>query len=117
MALLLGLQIFWWLTWLDEFNFEDSTLFNICDKVFETLEKKFKPTVVRFLISLLITSRDGLKETELIELMKDSKLVEGNSNLAICCKISLILVYPASIAKSSNIRLTNIQPALPLNSN
>lgn len=77
-ALYLELQIFWWLTWLDEFDFEDTTLSNICDKVFETLEKKFKPTVVRFLISLLITSRDGLKETELIELMTESKLVEGN---------------------------------------
>lgn len=75
---MLGLQIFWWLTWLDEFDFEDTTLSNICDKVFETLEKKFKPTVVRFLISLLITSRDGLRETELIDLMKESKLVEGN---------------------------------------
>ena len=46
--------------------------------MFEILEYKFGVTQVKYLITLINASRDGLLETEIIELLKSSKIVEGN---------------------------------------
>lgn len=44
--------------------------------MFETLEIKFGEAVIKYVVALLIASRDGLRETEVIELLKQSKLVD-----------------------------------------
>ena len=45
--------------------------------MFEILENKFGVTEVKYLITLINASRDGLLETEIIDLLKSSKIVEG----------------------------------------
>lgn len=45
--------------------------------MFEILESKFGVTKVKYLITLINASRDGLLETEMIELLQISKIVEG----------------------------------------
>lgn len=45
--------------------------------MFQTLETKFGEAIIKYLVSLLIASRDGLHETEIIELLKQSKLVDA----------------------------------------
>lgn len=44
--------------------------------MFQTLENKFGEALIKYLVSLLIASRDGLHETEINELLKQSKLVD-----------------------------------------
>lgn len=45
--------------------------------MFEILESKFGVTQVKYLITLINASRDGLLETEIIDLLQSSKIVEG----------------------------------------
>lgn len=45
--------------------------------MFEILESKFGVTKVKYLMTLINSSRDGLLETEIIDLLKSSKIVEG----------------------------------------
>lgn len=71
-------QLFWWLAWLGCTDLTDFSLSSICDKVFNVLEEKFGQHVVSHLISLIIAARDGLTETELIELLHQSRLVTGS---------------------------------------
>lgn len=70
-------QLFWWLAWLGEINLPDIALDSICNKVFQITEDKFGKDVTKFIITLIITSRDGLCETEIIELLEQSKLCSG----------------------------------------
>lgn len=68
-------KVFWWLAWLNEFGVKDDTLDNMCQTVFEIVERKFGTDVVRFIVSLLVCSRYGLLETELLSLLGNSKLI------------------------------------------
>lgn len=56
---------------------KDISLANICDKVFEILENQFDADITKFLISLIIASRDGALESEITDLLDQSKLVES----------------------------------------
>lgn len=47
--------------------------------MFEILESKFGVTKVKYLITLINASRDGLLETEIIDLLQSSKIVEGKN--------------------------------------
>lgn len=53
----------------------DISLTSICDKVFDIIETKFGKDVTKFVLSLLCASREGVSETEVIELLNDSQLV------------------------------------------
>lgn len=70
-------QILWWLAWLGQRKLENLTISHISEKVFEILECKFGVTQVKYLITLINASRDGLEETEIIELLQSSKIVDG----------------------------------------
>lgn len=69
-------KVFWWLAWLNEFGVKDDTLENMCATVFEIVERKMGREVVRLIVTLLVCSRYGLMETELLSLLADSKLVK-----------------------------------------
>lgn len=67
----------WWLAWLGQRKLENLTISHISEKVFEILESKFGVSPVKYLITLINASRDGLLETEIIDLLQSSKIVEG----------------------------------------
>ncbi|CAO1400178.1 unnamed protein product [Diamesa hyperborea] len=71
-------KILWWLASCGERNLENLSVLHISEKVFEILEKKFSITKVKYLITLLTASRDGLLETEIVDLLKNSKHVNGS---------------------------------------
>lgn len=63
-------KIYWWFAWQNEFPIaEASTLDALCNKVFEQLEQRFTEPAVRLIVSLLVSSRYGLMETELLQLL------------------------------------------------
>lgn len=62
-------KIYWWFAWLNEFPIAEATLDALCEKLFETLERRFTEPAVRLVLSLLVSSRYGLMETELLELL------------------------------------------------
>lgn len=70
-------QILWWLAWLGQRKLENLSISHISEKVFEILENKFGLTTVKYLITLITASRDGLLETEIIEMLQRSKIVDG----------------------------------------
>lgn len=72
------LQLFWWLAWQGETDLADISLTSICDKVFQILENKFGDSITRLLISIIIASRDGIRETDAIDILGQSNLVTGN---------------------------------------
>jgi Cdc6-like AAA superfamily ATPase len=76
-------QILWWLAWLGQRKLENLSISHISEKVFEILESKFGVTKVKYLITLIIASRDGLLETEIVDLLQGSKIIEGERNLQI----------------------------------
>lgn len=59
---------------------ENLSISHISEQVFEILENKFGVTKVKYLITLIIASRDGLLESEIIEMLQNSKIVEGKSS-------------------------------------
>lgn len=59
--------------------------------MFQTLETKFGEAIIKYLVSLLIASRDGLRETEINELLKQSKLVDDTKVEKLWTKISWIM--------------------------
>lgn len=61
---------------MGEINFKDISLANFCDKVFIILENKFTGDITKYLIALIVASRDGLMETEIINLLKQSDLTQ-----------------------------------------
>jgi len=56
---------------------ENLSISHISEKVFEILENKFGLTIVKYLITLITASRDGLLETELVEMLEKSKIIDG----------------------------------------
>lgn len=59
--------------------------------MFQTLERKFGEAIIKYLVSLLIASRDGLHETEIIELLRQSKLVDETCVNKLWTNISWIM--------------------------
>ena len=55
----------------------DTSVSYISEKVFEILEEKFTGAFTRFIISVLLAAREGLLETEIISLIRNSNLVTG----------------------------------------
>lgn len=74
------LQILWWLAWLGQRKLENLSISHISEKIFEILENKFGVAKVKYLITLITASRDGLLETEIIDMLQNSKIVEGMRN-------------------------------------
>ncbi|KAL9706862.1 hypothetical protein quinque_010380 [Culex quinquefasciatus] len=72
-------KILWWLAWLGVTDLTDTSVSHISDKVFVILEEKFTAAVTRFIISLLLAAREGLLETEIITLIRNSNLVTGST--------------------------------------
>ncbi|XP_058819256.1 uncharacterized protein LOC131682080 [Topomyia yanbarensis] len=72
-------KILWWLAWLGVTDLSDTSVSHISEKVFIILEDKFTDTVTRFIISLLLAAREGLFETEIITLIRNSNLVTGST--------------------------------------
>lgn len=72
-------KILWWLAWLGVTDLTDTSVSHISDKVFVILEEKFTAPVTRFIISLLLAAREGLLETEIITLIRNSNLVTGST--------------------------------------
>lgn len=77
----LFLQLLWWFAWLGETDLADISLTFICDKVFDIIETKFGENVTKFVLSLLCGSREGVTETEMIELLTDSQLVADSVSI------------------------------------
>lgn len=73
-------QLFWWLAWQGETDLTDLSFTSVCDKVFQILEDKFGESITRLLISIIIASRDGIRETDAIDILGQSNLVTGNSS-------------------------------------
>lgn len=69
------MQLLWWFAWLGETDLADISLTSICNKVFDIVETKFGKNVAKFILSLLCASREGLTETEAIELLKETQLI------------------------------------------
>lgn len=84
-------QLFWWFAWLGEYNLSDTSLTSTSNKMYQTLETKFGEAIIKYLVSLLIASRDGLRETEINELLKQSKLVDDTKVEKLWTKISWIM--------------------------
>ncbi|XP_049279219.1 uncharacterized protein LOC125761788 [Anopheles funestus] len=72
-------KILWWLGWLGITNLSDTSVSHISERVFEILEEKFTAAIVRLIVSLLLASREGLLETEIITLIRNSNLVTGST--------------------------------------
>lgn len=72
-------KILWWLAWLGVTDLSDTSVSHISDKVFVILEEKFTAAITRFIISLLLAAREGLLETEIITLIRNSSLVTGST--------------------------------------
>uniref|UniRef100_A0A0K8TLW2 Putative wd40 domain protein n=1 Tax=Tabanus bromius TaxID=304241 RepID=A0A0K8TLW2_TABBR len=72
-------KILWWLAWLGSFEIPDTKLPTIINKVFETIESKFSPEIVGFLLSMLVASKNGLPESDLIALFIESQTVKDCS--------------------------------------
>lgn len=51
------------------------------------LENQFDVDVIKFLISLIVASRDGVLESEITELLEQSKLVESMCGLSLPSQI------------------------------
>lgn len=63
-------KILWWLAWVGVNHLENVNLPTVCDKVFDCLEEKFESNFIRFLFSILIASREGILETEMVEILQ-----------------------------------------------
>ncbi|XP_058058731.1 uncharacterized protein LOC131209639 [Anopheles bellator] len=72
-------KILWWLGWLGKTNLSDTSVSHISEQVFEILEEKFTAAIIRLIIPLLLASREGLLETEIITLLRSSNLVNGST--------------------------------------
>lgn len=73
----LYVKILWWLAWFGERKLENLGISHTAEKVFDILEAKFDVASVKYLLTLINASRDGLLETEIIELLENSKIVQG----------------------------------------
>lgn len=60
-------------------DINDTNLPSICDKIFDILEIKFDKNITKFIISILLASRSGCTETEIVNLLENSSLVKDSS--------------------------------------
>ncbi|ETN61299.1 hypothetical protein AND_007044 [Anopheles darlingi] len=72
-------KVLWWLGWLGKTELSDTSVSHISEQVFEILEQKFTAPIIRLIVPLLLASREGLLETEIITLLRNSKLVNGST--------------------------------------
>ncbi|XP_062545784.1 uncharacterized protein LOC134212179 [Armigeres subalbatus] len=72
-------KILWWLAWLGVTELDDTSVSHISEKVFDILEEKFTSVITRFIVSVLLAAREGLLETEIITLIRNSNLVTGST--------------------------------------
>lgn len=56
---------------------ENLSISSISNEVFEVVEQMFGHRFASFIFSLLTASRDGLLETEIINILQNSKNIEG----------------------------------------
>lgn len=94
---------------MGETDLPDISFASISENVFEVLEKRFGKEIIRYLVSILIASRDGLYETEIIELLKQSNLVDGISIQQIWINICWIMSHGPILLFNSNIRFMDNQ--------
>ncbi|XP_058446622.1 uncharacterized protein LOC131427450 [Malaya genurostris] len=93
-------KILWWLAWLGVTDLTDTSVSYISEKVFIILEEKFTGTVTRFIISLLLAAREGLFETEIITLIRNSNLVAGSTTklwTQFCWKMGPLFLHNKNI--------------------
>lgn len=94
---------------MGETNLADISFASISENVFEVLEKRYGKEIIRYLVSILIASRDGLYETEIIELLKQSNLVHGISVQQLWINICWIMSHGPILLFNSNIRFMDNQ--------
>lgn len=70
-------KILWWLAWLGVDHLDNVTLNSGCSKIFDSLEMKFDESLIRFIFSILIASREGLTEPEVVSLIQKTVDDEG----------------------------------------
>ncbi|XP_053675438.1 uncharacterized protein LOC128725698 [Anopheles nili] len=93
-------KILWWLGWLGITNLSDTSVSHISERVFEILEEKFTAAIVKLIVSLLLASREGLLETEIITLIRNSNLVNGSTTKLwthFCWKMGPLLLHNKNI--------------------
>ncbi|XP_053690516.1 uncharacterized protein LOC128739141 [Sabethes cyaneus] len=93
-------KILWWLAWLGATDITDTSVSHISEKVFMILEEKFTSAITRFTISLLLAAREGLLETEIITLIRNSNLVTGSTTKLwthFCWKMGPLLLHNKNI--------------------
>lgn len=84
-------------------NLTDTSLTSSCEKVFQVLEAKFGEAVIKYFTTLLIASRDGLKETEIFELLNQSNLI-GDSVSKVLINICWIMSRGPMLLQINRIR-------------
>lgn len=94
---------------MGETNLADISFGSVSENVFEVLEKRFGKEIIRYLVSILIASRDGLYETEIIELLKQSNLLDGISVQQLWINICWIMSHGPILLFNSNIRFMDNQ--------
>ncbi|XP_055372101.1 uncharacterized protein LOC129606063 [Condylostylus longicornis] len=70
-------KVLWWLAWLGVCDIEDTTTSKIVEKIFDTLEIKFGKELTEFLIAMIVAG-NGILETDLIQLLDESKIVKDS---------------------------------------
>lgn len=94
---------------MGETNLADISFASVSENVFEVLEKRFGKEIIQYLVSILIASRDGLYETEIIELLKQSNFVDGISIQQLWINICWIMSHGPILLFNSNIRFMDNQ--------
>lgn len=88
------------MAWLGERKLENLGIAHISEKVFEILENKFGAASVKYLITLINASRDGLLEIDIINLLEESKIVKGENFSNFTIPEDFILIFmTGSVAK------------------
>lgn len=93
-------KILWWLAWLGVTELDDTSVSHISEKVFDILEDKFTSAITRFIVSVLLAAREGLLETEIITLIRNSNLVTGSTTKLwthFCWKMGPLLLHNQNI--------------------
>lgn len=102
-------KLFWWFAWLGETNQSDISFASTSEYVFELLENRFGAEIIRNLVSLLIASRDGLNETDVIALLKQSNYVNESSVRKLWINICWIMSHGPILLLIKNIRFMDNQ--------
>lgn len=102
-------QLFWWFAWLGETNLSDISFASTSEHVFKVLERKFGTEIVRYLVPILVASRDGLNEKEIIELLKQSKCVNEMNVRSLWINICWIMSHGPILLINNHIRFMDNQ--------